>query len=46
MIRNERLAAAFDGTFVVFMIGMRIKPLLNSEWVSWRHFEHREEGRT
>jgi hypothetical protein len=24
MTRNERLAASFDGTFVVFMIGMRI----------------------
>ena len=28
MIRNERLAATLDGTFVVFMIGMRI----NSFW--------------
>ena len=28
MIRNERLAATFDGSFVVFMIGMRINNLL------------------
>ena len=29
MTRNERLAASFDGTFVVFMIGIRINnPLL------------------
>jgi hypothetical protein len=34
MTRNERLAAAFDGTFVVFMIGMRInKPLLVHKWL-------------
>jgi hypothetical protein len=28
MTRNERLAATFDGSFVVFMIGMRINNLL------------------
>ena len=28
MIRNERLAASFDGPFVVFMIGMRINNVL------------------
>jgi fumigallin biosynthesis monooxygenase-like protein len=27
MIRNERLAAAVDGTFVVFLIGMRVNRL-------------------
>ena len=33
MIRNERLAATFDGPFVVFMIGMRINnPLLLHKW--------------
>ena len=33
MIRNERLAATFDGPFVVFMIGMRINnPLLPHKW--------------
>ena len=26
--RNERLAASFDGTFVVFMIGMRVNSVL------------------
>ena len=31
--RNERLAATLDGTFVVFLIGMRInKPLLINKW--------------
>lgn len=34
MTRNERLAATFDGTFVVFMIGMRINnPLLVHKWL-------------
>lgn len=34
MIRNERLAASFDGSFVVFMIGMRInKPLQVHKWL-------------
>ena len=28
MTRNERLAATFDGSFVVFMIGMRINNLI------------------
>jgi hypothetical protein len=33
MIRRERLAATFDGEFVVFLIGMRInKPLLVHKW--------------
>ena len=34
MIRNERLAATLDGTFVVFMIGMRINSLwkVNKWW--------------
>src|SRR5664279_2967318 len=32
--RNERLAARFDGSFVVFMIGMRVnKPLLINRWL-------------
>lgn len=32
--RNERLAASFDGSFVVFMIGMRVnKPLLVNRWL-------------
>jgi hypothetical protein len=34
MIRNERLAAAIDGPFVVFLIGMRInKPWLVHKWL-------------
>lgn len=34
MIHSERLAAKFDGTFVVFMIGMRINnPLLVHKWL-------------
>jgi Domain of unknown function (DUF4188) len=34
MIRNERLAASFDGSFVVFMIGMRINnPLKVHKWL-------------
>jgi hypothetical protein len=34
MTRNERLAATFDGTFVVFMIGMRVNnPLLIHKWL-------------
>jgi len=34
MTRNERLAATLDGTFVVFMIGMRINSLwkVNKWW--------------
>ena len=33
MIRRERLAATFDGEFVVFLIGMRInKPQLVHKW--------------
>src|SRR5882757_1337490 len=33
MTRNERLAATFDGSFVVFMIGMRINnPLKIHKW--------------
>ena len=32
--RNERLGAAFDGTFVVFLIGMRINNLLKiNKWL-------------
>jgi Domain of unknown function (DUF4188) len=34
MTRNERLAATLDGTFVVFLIGMRInKPLQIHKWL-------------
>ena len=34
MTRNERLAASVDGTFVVFMIGMRINNLLKlNKWL-------------
>ena len=34
MTRNERLAAALDGTFVVLMIGMRINnPILVHKWL-------------
>ncbi len=34
MTRNERLAASFDGTFVVFMIGIRINnPILVHKWL-------------
>ena len=34
MTRNERLAASVDGTFVVFMIGMRINDLLKlNKWL-------------
>jgi hypothetical protein len=34
MTRNERLTATFDGSFVVFMIGMRInKPWLVHKWL-------------
>lgn len=34
MIRNERLAARFDGSFVVFMIGMRVNnPLKVHRWL-------------
>jgi len=34
VIRKERLAATFDGSFVVFMIGMRInKPLQVHKWL-------------
>jgi Domain of unknown function (DUF4188) len=34
MTRNERLTATFDGTFVIFLIGMRInKPLLVHKWL-------------
>src|SRR3954464_9321390 len=34
MIRSERLAAGFDGSFVVFMIGMRINnPLKIHKWL-------------
>jgi len=33
MIRTERLTAALDGEFVVFLIGMRVnKPLLVHKW--------------
>ncbi|HTT11262.1 MAG TPA: DUF4188 domain-containing protein [Burkholderiaceae bacterium] len=32
--RNDRLAATFDGTFVLFLIGMRInKPLKIAKWL-------------
>jgi hypothetical protein len=34
MTRNERLAASIDGTFVVFMIGMRINNFLKvNKWL-------------
>jgi hypothetical protein len=34
MTRNERLAATLEGTFVVFLIGMRVnKPLLIHKWL-------------